>query len=312
MKKLKILLLVIFLCFSYKITYSYENYIRYKINNEIITNFDLNKEEKYLIALSPELNNLEKKQLESLAKNSIINEKIKKIELEKFFELNKNIDDPVLKSIMKGLFSNIGIIDEKNIINHLSNYDLTLEWVREKIEIETLWNNLIFSRYKNQIVLDLDEIKKELKNEIKNKKDSKSYFLSEIFFNPTNEISLDELKKQIKKSIKEKGFNNTATIFGISDSAKTGGKIGWVDESSLSPLITNKIKDLKIEEITNFIKLSNGYIILKVEDIKIIQQKINEEKALENKIFFEKNKQLGQFSQILFNKIKQDTSIREN
>jgi len=312
MKKLKILLLVIFLCFSYKITYSYENYIRYKINNEIITNFDLNKEEKYLIALSPELNNLEKKQLESLAKNSIINEKIKKIELEKFFELNKNIDDPVLKSIMKGLFSNIGIIDEKNIINHLSNYDLTLEWVREKIEIETLWNNLIFSRYKNQIVLDLDEIKKELKNEIKNKKDSKSYFLSEIFFNPTNEISLGELKKQIKKSIEEKGFNNTATIFGISDSAKTGGKIGWVDESSLSPLITNKIKNLKIEEITNFIKLSNGYIILKVEDIKIIQQKINEKKALDNKIFFEKNKQLAQFSQILFNKIKQDTSIREN
>ena len=312
MKKLKILLLVIFLCFSYKITYSYENYIRYKINNEIITNFDLNKEEKYLIALSPELNNLEKKQLESLAKNSIINEKIKKIELEKFFELNKNIDDPVLKSIMKGLFSNIGIINEKNIINHLSNYDLTLEWVREKIEIETLWNNLIFSRYKNQIVLDLDEIKKELKNEIKNKKDSKSYFLSEIFFNPTNEISLGELKKQIKKSIEEKGFNNTATIFGISDSAKTGGKIGWVDESSLSPLITNKIKNLKIEEITNFIKLSNGYIILKVEDIKIIQQKIDEKKALDNKIFFEKNKQLAQFSQILFNKIKQDTSIREN
>jgi len=312
MKKLKILLLIIFLCFSYKITYSYENYIKYKINNEIITNFDLNKEEKYLIALSPELNNLEKKQLESLAKNSIINEKIKKIELEKFFELNKNIDDPVLKSIMKGLFSNIGIINEKNIINHLSNYDLTLEWVREKIEIETLWNNLIFSRYKNQIVLDLDEIKKELKNEIKNKKDSKSYFLSEIFFNPTNEISLGELKKQIKKSIEEKGFNNTATIFGISDSAKTGGKIGWVDESSLSPLITNKIKNLKIEEITNFIKLSNGYIILKVEDIKIIQQKINEKKALDNKIFFEKNKQLAQFSQILFNKIKKDTSIREN
>ena len=312
MKKLKILLLVIFLCFSYKITYSYENYIRYKINNEIITNFDLNKEEKYLIALSPELNNLEKKQLESLAKNSIINEKIKKIELEKFFELNKNIDDPVLKSIMKGLFSNIGIINEKNIINHLSNYDLTLEWVREKIEIETLWNNLIFSRYKNQIVLDLDEIKKELKNEIKNKKDSKSYFLSEIFFNPTNEISLDELKKQIEKSIKEKGFNNTATIFGISDSAKTGGKIGWVDESSLSPLITNKIKDLKIKEITNFIKLSNGYIILKVEDIKIIQKKIDEKKALNNKIIFVKNKQLEQFSQILFNKIKRDTSIREN
>ena len=312
MKKINISLIIILLFFSHKITYSYENYIKYKVNNEIITNFDLDKEEKYLISLNPELSNLEKKQLKSLAKNSIINEKTKKIELEKYFDLDKNENDPVLKTILEGSFSNIGIVGEKNIIKHLSNHDLTLEWVRKKIEIETLWNNLIFSRYKGQIILDLDRLKKELKREIKNKKDSKSYFLSEIFFNPTNEISLDELKKKIEKSIKEKGFNNTATIFGISDSAKTGGKIGWVDESSLSPLITNKIKDLKIKEISNFIKLSNGYIILKVDDIKIIKQKTDEKKALDKKIFFEKNKQLAQFSQILFNKIKRDTSIREN
>ena len=311
MKKINVLLIIIFVCFSHKATYSYENFIKYKINNEIITNFDLSKEEKYLLALNPKLSNLEKNQLRSLAKNSIINEKIKKIELDKFFELNKNKDDPVLKSIVEDLFDNIGIIDEKSIINHLSNYDLTFEWVREKIEIETLWNNLIFNRYKNQIVLDLDKLKKELKKDIKNKKGSKSYFLSEIFFNPTNEISLNEMKEQIKESIEKKGFSNTATVFSISDSAKTGGKIGWVDESSLSTIITDKIKNLKINEITNFIELSNGHIVLKIEDIKITKKKIDEKKALDNKIFFEKNKQLAQFSKILFNKIKQDTSIRE-
>ena len=311
MKKINILLIIIFVCFSHKAAYSYENFIKYKINNEIITNFDLIKEEKYLVALNPKLSNLEKNQLGSLAKNSIIDEKVKKIELEKFFELNKNKDDPVLKSIVKDLFNNIGLVDEKSITTHLSSYDLTFEWVREKIEIETLWNNLIFNRYKDQIVLDLDKLKKELKKDIKNKKGSKSYLLSEIFFNPTSEISLNEMKKQIKGSIEKKGFNNTATIFSISDSAKTGGKIGWVDESSLSPMITDKIKDLKINEITNFIELSNGHIVLKIEDIKITKKKIDEKKALNNKIFFEKNKQLAQFSKILFNKIKQGTSIRE-
>ena len=312
MKKLNILLLIIFICFFYKTSHSYENYIKYKVNNEIITNFDIEKEKKYLIALNPKLDNIKKDQLGVLAKDSIINEKIKKIELEKFFKLNKNKDDPVLESIMKNIFSKIGIFNEKNIINHLSNNGLTLDWVRQKIEIETLWNNLIFSRYNKQLILDLDKIKKELKNEIKNKKVSKSYFLSEIFFNPTSEIGVEELKKQIKKNITEKGFNNTATIFSISDSAKIGGKIGWIDESTLTPLITNKIKNLKINETTNFIKLSNGYIILKIEDIKITKQKIDEKKALDKKIFFEKNKQLAQFSQILFNKIKQGTIIREN
>ena len=131
MKKINILLIIIFVCFSHKATYSYENFIKYKINNEIITNFDLSKEEKYLLALNPKLSNLEKNQLRSLAKNSIINEKIKKIELDKFFELNKNKDDPVLKSIVEDLFDNIGIVDEKSITNHLSSHDLTFEWVRE-------------------------------------------------------------------------------------------------------------------------------------------------------------------------------------
>ena len=311
MKKLKISLLIFFLCFSYKITYSYENYIKYKINNKIITNFDLNKEEKYLIALNPELSNLEKNQLENLAINSLINEKIKKIELEKYFELNKNIDDPLLKSIMEGLFSSIGIVDEKNIINHLSNHDLTLEWVREKIEIETLWNNLIFSRYKNQIVLDLDKLKKELKNEIKNKKDSKSYFLSEIFFNPTNEISLDELKKQIEKSIKEKGFNNTATIFGISDSAKIGGGIGWINENSLNSKIKESIKKLKIGETSKPIILSNGILILKVTSIRKSKNKINLELELKKAINYERNRQLNQYSKIYFNKTKKNLGIDE-
>ena len=312
MKRLKILLLIIFTCFFYKTTYSYENYIKYKVNNEIITNFDIEKEKKYLIALNPKLENLKKDQLSDLAKNSIINEKIKKVELENFFKFNRNKDDPVLDSIMKNIFSKIGVVNEKDIINHLANNDLTLDWVRQKIEIESLWNNLIFKKYNKQLILDLDKIKKELKNEIKNKKVSKSYFLSEIFFNPTKELSVEEIKKQIKKNILEKGFNNTATIFSISDSAKTGGKIGWVDESTLSPLIINKIKNLKINETTNFIKLSNGHIILKIEDIKIMKQKIDEKKALDKKIFFEKNKQLAQFSKILFNKIKQGTTIREN
>ena len=119
MKKINILLIIIFVCFSHKATYSYENFIKYKINNEIITNFDLSKEEKYLLALNPKLSNLEKNQLRSLAKNSIINEKIKKIELDKFFELNKNKDDPVLKSIVEDLFDNIGIVDEKSITKKL-------------------------------------------------------------------------------------------------------------------------------------------------------------------------------------------------
>ena len=272
MKKINVLLIIIFVCFSHKATYSYENFIRYKINNEIITNFDLNKEKKYLLALNPKLINLEKNQLRSLAKNSIINEKIKKIELEKFFELNKNKDDPVLKSIVEDLFDNIGIIDEKSITNHLSNYDLTFEWVREKIEIETLWNNLIFNRFKNQIVLDLDKLKKELKKDIKNKKGSKSYFLSEIFFNPTNEISLNEMKEQIKESIEKVTKNRVETFdlyklaYNITSSvSKDLSGLGKSTDEIIEKIIPriNKKLDSKSEGIT----ISENLMVIDMDSI---------------------------------------------
>ena len=49
----------------------------------------------------------------------------------------------------------------------------------------------------------------------------------------------------IYKSLEQIGFDNTATVFSKSDTSKTGGKIGWVEESSLSPVIVNEIKTLK-------------------------------------------------------------------
>jgi len=310
MNKIKfICTLIILLTLSVKL-YSNENiHIVYKVNNQIITNADIEKEYQYLISLNNQIRNLDKVKVLEISKESALKEKIKKIELAKYFDLETldlNID-----IYLQNFYKNLNINSDTEFKQYLKGNNMSLDYVKTKIQIEILWNQLIYDRYIAQINIDRDKLKKKL-DEASNGLNQKIYSLSEILFDKENNSSFEKKLENIGQSISEIGFNNTANIYSISDSSKFGGKIGWVDESSLSPLITNKIKDLKIEEITNFIKLSNGYIILKIEDIKIIQQKINEEKALKNKIFFEKNKQLGQFSQILFNKIKQDTSIREN
>ena len=56
-----------------------EGHIAFKVNNEIVTNIDLDTEYRYLIALNSELKNTDKEILLKLAKESIIKEKIKKM-----------------------------------------------------------------------------------------------------------------------------------------------------------------------------------------------------------------------------------------
>ncbi len=311
MSKIIIIILIITSYFLNGNAISYENFIKYKVNNEIITNFDIDKEKRYLILLNPSLKNVSEKQLEELANESILFEKIKKTELDKFFNLAANPNDPVLNKILKGLYKKVGVNTEEDFAEYLTKYDLKLNWVRDKVEIETLWNNLIYNKYNRQVTLDIPSLEKEIAKNIKKNNKTKQYFLSEIFFEPKQGVDIKDLYLKIKNSIEQIGFDNTATIFSKSDTSKSGGKIGWVEESSLSPVIINEIKSFKKGEITNSIKLANNYLILKVDDIKIVEKKIDLKKALENKIMFERNNQLALFSIIYFNKIKQAVIIDE-
>ena len=116
----------------------------------------------------------------------------------------------------------------------------------------------------------------------------------------------------IEKNIKDIGFENTANIYSISESSKFGGKLGWVNENSLSNLISDKLSMLKETEYTDLIKIGNSYLLLKIDQIKVSEIKIDKQKELNKLIQLETNKQLNQFSRIYFNKSKINYSINEN
>ena len=145
-----------------------------------------------------------------------------------------------------------------------------------------------------------------------NSKLQKDYLLSEILFEKKKENNLETLIDQIQLSINEIGFNNAANIYSISESSKLGGKLGWVNESNLSEIILNKLKLIKIGEYTDVIQIGNNYLLLKIEEIKTTQIKINKKKELDKLIRFETNKQLNQFSRIFFDKSKINYSINES
>ena len=309
MFKIKKFIFLLIFIFSQGGAHSLENSIIYKVNNDIITAYDLKKELRYLISLNPKLKALKEKEIVKLAHQSAIKEKIKKIELEKNYSLGETLTNKSLNEILKNLYQNIGIKDENEFKKYLVQFDISIEWVKEKLEIESLWNMLIYDKYKEQVFIDEDKIRNELNKEVKLKKDQSRIFFSEILIKIINDQDQGKLIDTVKKSIEEIGFNNTANIYSVSSTANKGGKIGWVNKNSLSPVILKRINYLKKGQHSKPIKLSSGYLILKIEDVQIVDVKIDFKKALNNRINNERDRQLDLQSNIFFNRIKKQMKI---
>jgi peptidyl-prolyl cis-trans isomerase SurA len=278
------------------------------VENEIITNVDIKKEVEFLKIFNPQLNQLNLDQINNIAKNSLINEIIKKNEIVKFIDIDQ--DNKFLDTHMINFQKKLGYENLKKFKDDLiKKSQYSLNEIEKKIKIELFWNELIYSKYKNQ--LKIDKIK--LLNKIKKSKNSiqKNFLLSEILFQKTNNQSIEDIEKTIRKSIEINGFNNTANIFSISESKKFGGKIGWVADNSLAKKILIELENLKIGETSNTVKIGNNYLILKIEDIEIIEPVINEEEELEKLIQVETNFQLNQFSRIYFDKSRINYLIDE-
>ena len=311
MKKKIFFYLLILLYLSVGQVSSLENKIILKINNKIITTFDIEQETKYLAVLNKNLNKIDQNKFEILATDSIIKEKIKEIEITKYFEIEKTLNDTNLKKIIKNLYQNAGYQSEEEFKNYLELLNLNYKLIKRKIAIEMLWNNLIFRKFINRVVIDKKEIEDNLDNEIKNMSFSRNLYLSEIIIKNSKDLEIEKIYSEILKSIENIGFGATANIFSISDSAKIGGKIGWVEETSLSKQILKNIINLKKNQISKPIKINENFLILKIDDLKINKQEIDKNEILKNRISYEKNQQLERFSLAYFSKVKQNIQINE-
>ena len=135
-----------------------------------------------------------------------------------------------------------------------------------------------------------------------------SYNLSEIVFE-IKDNDLETTLSKINESINTAGFKNTANIFSISNTAKFGGEIGWIEESKLSKTIIESLQSIDIGEITKPINIANGFLIVKLLDKKEEKNLVDPKLILKNLIGYEQNRQFTQFSIMHFNKLRLNTSI---
>ena len=285
--------------------------ILYKINNSLVTNIDVNSELNYLISLNTKLKDLDKSEIFEIAKESLIREKIKLDEIKKFFIIEKYENNQLLENIMKNLYTNLNLNNLIEFENYLETFGVSINEVKEKLKIEILWNQLITRKFQNQINIDENEIRQNVKNEKMNYKEIVEYDLSEIVFTPQNEKEFNEKIKKITETINMYGFETAAIKFSISDTSKIGGNIGKIKENQLSKNLKKEIQKLKVNEFSKPININNNYLIIKVNQKRIVNEEFDENKIVKEIIKIEKDKQYQNFSQIYYNKIKLNSQINE-
>ncbi len=304
--------LIVFLQFIINV-YSNEVKILYKVNDSIITNYDIFEEVNYLVSLNTNLEQLNKKQLSSNAEKSLIREIIKKDEISKFYQINyeEELKSEKIEIIIANFSEKMGFKSNQEFQDYLRIKNININDLKKKFVIESFWNQLIFDKYRNFVKIDRDKIEKNLEKLIKDNSEILSFNLSEIIFLEKNRKEIEKKSLEIITSIKNIGFKDTAVIHSISESSKLGGEIGWINQNQISKKIFLAIKDLEIGEFSKPIIASSGIIFLKVNDKKKISAQIDKEKEMKRLFSFERDRILNEYSIIYYKEIENKAYVEK-
>ena len=308
MKKIFSFIVILIFHFLNFETVNSEIFIKAKIDNQILTNFDIKNEKNYLLALNPNLRNLPIEEINRYATDSLINENIKRIEIEKRYEILQN--KKMINKVIKDIYSGLGISNISEFEKYLDEYNINLELVKKKISIEIAWNDYIFNKFNKSILIDENKIRDKISKLSKQNK-MENILLSEIIFTINDNESLEIKFNNIKDSINKIGFEETAKIYSVSDSKKNGGKIGWVYKTQLSKKILNEIEKIDVGQLTEPITTPGGFILLKLNDKKDEILNIDEEEQFKKAVNFEKNRQLTVYSTLQYKRVYNRSIINE-
>ena len=284
---------------------SNQNKILFKIDNEIITSIDILHEIEYRNILNKRISDLPKDRQFEIAKKSLIREKIKKIEASNFF-VDINLNDEQLEPFLKEFIRKTNLKSKDQLQKLLKSKKIEFEIFKEKLKIEALWNQLILNKFSKNIKINKIKIKEDILKE----NTQMEYLLSEIVFSVENE-NYEKKYNEIKKEINQNGFEIAASTYSISDSSQEGGKLGWIKFNSLNDNIKKEISKINKKDVTKPIIIPSGFLILKINDEKLVENVKDIDLEVENVSRLIANKQLNQFSNIYFNKIKKKIDINE-
>ncbi len=255
------LLLIGFFCFMADGVLAQGYKIAAKVNNKIITSNEVLTRAE-LISLSsglsatPEL----KKQFKSQALKDLINEQLQLQEAAKYGVVE---DTARVDEILSQISARMKDVET-------SKKTVFLENLRGQFNAQSTWMTIIRQLFGSSVVVSDDEIQEQY-GEIKYQKSQKQYLVSEIMmpFEPGKDMEvltrMQEILTQLRQGVP---FSIVAKQISKGSSAEAGGDLGWVILGQNDPALDKALSFMKPGDISDPIRISNGYVIYQLKDIK--------------------------------------------
>ena len=252
-------IIILYFIFNNVVFASIENKIILKVENEIITNFEVkNKILSTLILSNQEINQENIDNFKKQALEFLIQYKLKKIELSKFSLKNDN-------SKIQNYLNSISGNDIDKLKDTFKENNIDFELFVDEVKTQLKWQQLIYKIYVDKIQIDEKSISKEIEEIMEKESEIQEYKISEIEILLRGDDSDEEKISNILRQINDIGFENTALKFSSSSSAINKGDIGWINSKSLSKQIYEIIKNMKPNEVSKPIKRPQSVLFLKIK-----------------------------------------------
>ena len=303
-KFITISIILVFLFLNKSANAKFKNNIVVKIENEIITNFEIkNKILSTLILSNQEINQKNINSIKSKALDSLTQLKLKKIELSKY-NISDDLDqvNRYLNSISSNDINSIKLKFEKNNVE----FDLFID----EIKTEFKWQKFIYEIYSKKINIDAVSLDGEVKKILEDKVDITEYRISEIEVERKLNQSPKDIISTIQEKIDQLGFETTALNYSIATSSSNKGDLGWINSKSLSKNFFNVLSRMNINDISSPIEKQNVIIFLKLTDKRKTKAENIDVNELKKKLISQKKNELfNLYSRSHLSKLKNKSLI---
>ena len=244
------------------------------VNDDIITLTELNEAEKAFFKDTMRIidfdvkktgsDNIKRKILDRLIEGKLIEQEAKK----RGVIVPQRDIDAAIGNILRE-----NSISKEKLAEKLESQGSSLEKYKDHIRLEMEKMKLINHEIKAKIALNEDELKKYYNENIDSFREVKAVRVQHILILTPKDGSEDEIKKVyelaenlLTKLDKGEDFGKLAKIYSQGASKDSGGDMGWFKPEEIVQFLKTEVLNLKIGEVSNIIKSSLGFHIIKLMD----------------------------------------------
>lgn len=160
-------------------------------------------------------------------------------------------------------------LTDKEFEENLKKEGMTLNDYKNMMKEQILIGRAVNSLVRSKIIINDSEINSFISTHPELSCDEEGYYVSQIFIKMRenqNEMK-EKVNAAIKKLIEGESFSKVASQLSEDASAKTGGAIGLLKKSEISPDLTNVFSKMNVGQISEPMITGNGLYIFKLDGL---------------------------------------------